>query len=111
MKKVLYIAGICSTITAMYSCTPKFSKAAAPAGTATEKPYNVFAGKFTTTELEAGKLLMEEKCARCHQLKAVKDYQVEKWATILDRMLPKAKLSGNEGDKVRAYIYAAALAK
>lgn len=110
MKKALYTVGIFSIMAVLYSCSPKVSKAVAPPETTgTDNTFAAFVMKYNTRELAEGQMLMEEKCGRCHQLKPVKNYTVEKWNTILNRMIPKAKLSTSDGDKVRAYIYSVSM--
>jgi cytochrome c5 len=56
--------------------------------------------------ITAGKVIFETKCNRCHDLKIVDAYTSERWTTILQRMIPKARLSEDQSRQVRSYVMA-----
>ena len=56
--------------------------------------------------VEAGKSVYTTKCTKCHALKVVDNYTVEKWTGILQSMIPKAKLDETESAQVTAYVTA-----
>jgi hypothetical protein len=56
--------------------------------------------------LEAGKVIFNTKCAKCHPAKVVENYTVEKWVGILQAMIPKAKLDETESAQVTAFVNA-----
>ena len=56
--------------------------------------------------LEAGKVVFNTKCTKCHPAKIVENYTTEKWVGILQAMIPKAKLDETESAQVTAYVNA-----
>lgn len=57
-----------------------------------------------TPELEAGKNLYENSCARCHKLYDAKQFSKEEWRPILTRMQKKAKLDDTQIASISNYI-------
>lgn len=51
-----------------------------------------------------GKKIMEAKCIRCHALKVVKDYPLEKWDKVLPKMAKKAKITPLEQEKISTFV-------
>lgn len=58
----------------------------------------------TAADLEAGKVIYETKCIRCHAAKPVETYTAERWAGILRSMIPKARLDSAQKMQVTAYV-------
>lgn len=58
--------------------------------------------------VEAGQHIFTTKCTKCHAAKTVENYTVEKWAGILKKMIPKAKLDETEAAQVTAFVNAGA---
>jgi hypothetical protein len=56
--------------------------------------------------IEAGKVVFNTKCTKCHAAKTVENYTVERWAGILHSMIPKAKLDETESAQVTAFVNA-----
>ncbi|MDP4265020.1 MAG: hypothetical protein Q8941_21005 [Bacteroidota bacterium] len=54
--------------------------------------------------IAAGKIVFETRCNRCHGLKDIKGYTSQRWTTILQTMIPRARLNDAEAKQVRAYI-------
>lgn len=46
-------------------------------------------------------------CARCHKPKDIASRSEEQWQNALNRMIPKAKLTAEEGEKVTQFVLAA----
>lgn len=61
---------------------------------------------FTEDQLDNGKTLYENNCAKCHDLKNPASRDPEQWNNILKVMIPKAKLAYEDGRLVRAYLVA-----
>jgi cytochrome c1 len=108
MKKniILGFGSVLLAATSICSCTPKSSKGVTASNTNLEiKVYQDYISNYNAQSLEEGKTLMENNCGKCHKLKPLANYNIAKWDKVLDRMIPKAKLSSEDGNKVRAYIY------
>jgi mono/diheme cytochrome c family protein len=52
----------------------------------------------------AGQSTYNTKCGRCHGLKIVADYTVDRWISIMQVMAMKANLSDTEKQNVLAYV-------
>ncbi|MDA6069618.1 c-type cytochrome [Flavobacterium sp. AC] len=57
-----------------------------------------------TPELEEGKNLYENSCARCHKLYDAKKFTEQEWKPILARMQKKAKLDDTQMASISNYI-------
>jgi mono/diheme cytochrome c family protein len=69
----------------------------APAPTATDS---------TAMLADQGKLVYTARCGKCHALKNTANYTTDRWAKILQVMIPKAKLDENQAKQVTAYVMA-----
>lgn len=58
-------------------------------------------------DLTQGHLIYTTKCNKCHGLKKVDAYDEATWGKLIDAMAPEAKLTTDETEKLRKYIYAA----
>jgi len=56
--------------------------------------------------IAAGKTLFDTRCNRCHDLKDPKEYTSEHWTTVLQNMVPKAKLNDEQAKEVTSYVMA-----
>lgn len=61
---------------------------------------------FTEEQLNNGKTLYENNCAKCHDLKDPTSRTPDQWNNVLKSMIPKAKLAYEDGRLVRAYLVA-----
>ena len=61
---------------------------------------------FTVDQLAEGGTLFSNNCDKCHKLFEPQSRDAEKWNEVLKRMIPRAKLTYEEGKLVRAYIIA-----
>lgn len=52
----------------------------------------------------AGKTLFATRCNRCHGLPDIPLYSSKRWDIILTSMIPKARLSKDQGAHITAYI-------
>ena len=56
--------------------------------------------------IAAGKIIFETRCNRCHELKVVDVYTPERWTSILQTMIPRARLNEEQAKQVRSYVIA-----
>jgi len=56
--------------------------------------------------IAAGKMIFETRCNRCHDLKVVDVYTAERWTTILQTMIPRARLNEEQAKEVKSYVMA-----
>lgn len=63
-------------------------------------------GPMKPSDEESGKNIYTTKCTNCHAAKAAGTYTMNQWESILKRMIPKAKLTGDEESQLVAYIRA-----
>lgn len=96
MKNILILAGLALF---MVSCG---TKKAAPVVSATAN--ETAKAVALTPELEAGKNLYDNNCAKCHKLFEPKKFTKEEWTPILVRMGKKAKLDDTQMASITNYI-------
>ncbi|SFD64242.1 c-type cytochrome [Flavobacterium phragmitis] len=96
MKNILILAGL-----ALFMVACGSQKTVAVASTTAESAKTV----ALTPELEAGKNMYENNCAKCHKLYDPKKFTKEEWAPILVRMGKKAKLDETQLASVTDYIH------
>ncbi len=75
-----------------YSCSPKL----APTVNEVKPPLS--------PELEEGKNLFENNCAKCHKLYNPSDFSAEEWTPIVLRMQKQAKIQDSEREKIYNYL-------
>lgn len=56
--------------------------------------------------IAAGKVLFQTRCNRCHDLKSPEGYTKERWAVILQTMIPRARVYEDQAKQIRSYIMA-----
>lgn len=105
MNKIITCIGLVAFTSLMYSCTPKAAKSVSSTSTNSTAAYTSFVSNYNAQALENGKTLYQDNCGKCHKFKDETKFSIEKWDKILDRMIPKAKLSADDGKLVRAYVY------
>jgi len=88
--KLLAIAAVFGVVSA---CSPN---------KAITKESNTIAVKMNKDE--AGKMLYENNCAKCHDLYSPKDFNAEQWKPIILSMQKKAKISDEEREIIYAYL-------
>lgn len=99
MKKILILFSMLSTILIGVACSPKVAK------TTTTESTTFDISKFSEAQLAQGAQIMNTSCNKCHKLHEPQKFDVEKWNRVLKRMIPKAKLSEQDGNLVKAYIF------
>jgi mono/diheme cytochrome c family protein len=106
MKKFI-VAGIAflSIIVACHRKTIPASPDQAVQPAAPAQPVQPVAAT-ATADLEAGKIIYETKCTRCHGMKAIENYTTDRWVGILRSMVPKARLDSVQTVQVTAYVNA-----
>jgi uncharacterized membrane protein len=101
MKKIISICIIFSIT--LLAC---HKKAVPVVGTRTEQPEAPASAHpvYAAADLEAGKIVYETKCIKCHAAKPVANYTAARWTGILKSMVPKAKLDSTQTAQVTAYV-------
>lgn len=101
-KSRTFIAALMATLL-MASCFPKASQVirALPV----ESKDQILA-QYNQEQLIQGHTIFENNCANCHKLKQPETRTDIQWNKIIKRMIPRAKLSDDEGKLVRAYVIA-----
>lgn len=95
MKKTI-VTGI-AFLAVLIACHKK----TVPAATAPPPPAEP---TYTAAAIEAGKIIYETKCTRCHAPKPVQDYTTTRWVGILRAMVPKARLDSVQTIQLTAYV-------
>lgn len=54
----------------------------------------------------AGKSIFITRCSRCHDLPEPFRYTAQRWDRILSYMIPRARLNGEQGVHITAYLKA-----
>jgi cytochrome c2 len=103
MRKLFITSFLASAVLFMVNCTPKASKAIAEMPVESKEQ---IVAKYNPNQLEQGKTIFTGNCAKCHKLKEPGSRTPEQWNKVLKRMIPKAKLSDDDGMLVRAYLIA-----
>ena len=106
MKKVIVIFSVVAVSIGMIKCSPKANKATTATSTETKPATTAVAATATAEQIEAGHTLYTNNCGKCHGLKEPANYNKESWTKILKSMIPKAKLSADDGTLVTAYVMA-----
>jgi cytochrome c2 len=90
-------------VTIGVACSPKKPKSAAePTGLTKSMAQK----NYSADQIAQGEALFTSSCARCHKLFEPAKFGAVKWNRVLDRMIPKAKVSTEEGELIRAYVIA-----
>jgi cytochrome c5 len=58
---------------------------------------------YASADIDAGKVIYNSKCTKCHAAKPVESFNEERWTKILKSMIPRAKLDTDESRQVTAY--------
>ena len=97
----------------LYSCAPKIIPTEQPEKVVvkeaevvvvTEEAPQEVAYVMLTPEIEEGKDLYENNCAKCHKLYNPKDFTAEQWTPILIDMQKNTDLSDEQRIKVYNYV-------
>lgn len=103
MKKIFVLSGISLLIALGVACSPKKPKSASEPAAMTKE---MAQKQYTGDQIAKGEALFTSSCDRCHKLFEPAKFGSEKWNRILNRMIPKAKVSTEEGELIRAYVIA-----
>jgi cytochrome c5 len=95
MKNILILAGLAFLVV---SCGTQKTATVATA------PVEAVKTSALTPELEAGKNLYDNNCAKCHKLYEPKSFTKEEWTPILVKMGKKAKLDETQMASITNYI-------
>ncbi len=104
MKKLF---AICIIVVAICSCHKKMSPAKPvepmPPVVLDSAAINIRnAGNMAM--VDAGKIVYEAKCGKCHGLKDPEKYTQERWVGLVNWMAPRAKVMDEEKTQVLAYV-------
>lgn len=64
-------------------------------------------GGTDTAALRRGRAILVTECATCHRLFLPAEYSSEQWGGIVQRMSPRASLSGEQAADLERYLKAA----
>ncbi|MBL1410594.1 c-type cytochrome [Sphingobacterium faecale] len=103
MRKEIIIIFSTIAILSMVSCFPKASQLIR--SLPVENKEQILA-QYNQQQIAEGNAIFKNSCGSCHKLKQPETQTAEKWNSIIKRMIPKAKLSDEEGKLVRAYVIA-----
>ncbi|WP_118972827.1 c-type cytochrome [Taibaiella koreensis] len=103
MRKLTVSAFLASAVLFLAYCTPKAGKTVAATPVETKEQ---IVARYPPDQLEKGHTLFTGNCAKCHKLKDPGSRTPAEWDKVLQRMIPKAKLSPDDGALVRAYLIA-----
>ncbi|PSK89047.1 cytochrome C [Taibaiella chishuiensis] len=103
MKKIAAIILYGAFATLMVHCSPKASKAISELPVESKEQ---IVAQYSPQQLESGKTIFMSSCNKCHKLKEPGSRTPEQWNKVLKRMIPKARLSDEDGKLVRAYLIA-----
>jgi mono/diheme cytochrome c family protein len=104
MKKAITIIVLLSSVTLMMNCSRKGVGSIATNATTPEAAVAEVSKKYSTAQIQEGKLIWEAACIKCHSLIAPEGHSVEAWENILPRMLRRSRLTDEQSGKVRAYV-------
>ena len=62
--------------------------------------------QYSSAQIAEGEALNNAKCGTCHKLYPAGQFGEQRWNQVLNRMIPKAKATEQEGKLIRAYIVA-----
>jgi cytochrome c5 len=103
MKKTGILLLLAAVMLVMVNCSPKASKVISELPVESKEQ---IVAKYTSAQLESGKTIFLNSCNKCHKLKQPETRTPAQWNKVLKRMIPKAKLSDEDGQLVRAYLIA-----
>lgn len=104
MNRILVVSGLSMVIALGIACSPR--KAATPAFDPAMMSKEMALQQYTSAQIAEGAALTNAKCGTCHKLYPAGQFAAPRWHQVLNRMLPKAKATEEEGKLIRAYIIA-----
>lgn len=90
----------------VYACAPKVAVTAMQPDPV-QVPPKIASAEETPkvlSDLEEGKSLYENRCAKCHDLYEPKDFTAEQWKPIMVKMQIKAKIDNAQTASIYNYI-------
>lgn len=114
MKRIIQLSLGSIAVCLLSQCGGSKSLATAepPYGVARPGPAELTAAQkrwptVTEQSLNEGYAIFTGQCTRCHKPRELTSRTEEKWESALSRMIPKAKLTEEEGVKVKQFILSA----
>ncbi len=104
MKKTLIITVLFLTVMACHRKMVPATNTTIPTTTTSSSSETTKTDELHVAMVEQGKTVYINRCGRCHALKNVEKYTIERWDGILKSMIPKARLNESEAQQVTAYV-------
>ncbi len=82
----------------LFACAVVFTASCTP------KPIVTQANTISAENLQQGKTIFENSCARCHDLPNPTAYTSVEWVGIMNSMAPKAKLTDEQHELTYNYV-------
>ena len=96
------ILGLMVSLT-IVSCYPKASQVIKSLPVESKEQIKA---QYSQDQIAQGEMLFKSNCGKCHGLKKPESKTPEQWNKTVKRMIPRAKLTDDEGKLVRAYLIA-----
>ncbi|RYD98638.1 MAG: hypothetical protein EOP54_07030 [Sphingobacteriales bacterium] len=104
MNRIIVLSALNLVLVLGIACSPR--KAATPAVEPPMLTKEIALQQYSSAQIAEGEALNNAKCGTCHKLYAAGQFAAPRWHQVLNRMLPKAKTTAEEGKLIRAYIIA-----
>ena len=101
MKKVFFAL---TTLALIVACTPKTAEVVEVVTVTTEETTEAVVMRKPSVEESEGMTLYNTNCNKCHELKTISDYSMERWTKIVPNMASQAKLDATQESKIVAYV-------
>lgn len=103
MNKMKIVFSACMVASLLIGCFPQASQVIRSLPIETKEQIEA---QYTPEQIAQGERINTMSCGKCHQLKDPNTRTPEQWNKIVKRMIPRAKLSYDDGKLVRAYLIA-----
>lgn len=100
MKKIKTFLFTAIVIGLLVSCFPQASQVIRSLPVETKEQ---ILAQYNEEQIAEGKAIFTSKCVKCHSLKEPESRTAAAWTPIMKKMIPRAKLSDEEGKLARAY--------
>lgn len=104
VKKAIVITLLCGISFMLAECSHKTTSAVS---NSKETPATTVAElnrMYPPEKMKIGQALFESNCNKCHQLYDPQTRTVDDWEKILEKMIPKTDVNGDDAQLLRAYV-------